>query len=186
RALSFADEMMEHFYDAEQGGFFRTRADAADVLVRQKDDYDGAEPSGNALAAEVLLRLGHLLGRSDLWKAGERTLAAFGNNANQSPTGHTRYLCALDFFHATKREIVIAAATDDAAAAMLDVVGAAHLPNTLLVQKRADNAAALAKLLPWTEAMELPSEGALAYVCEGFACQLPIFDPDALAKALGG
>src|SRR5260370_21622010 len=76
-AERLAERALELFEDREHGGFFSTREGSSDLVLRLKDDYDGAEPSGNSTMTLALLRLARMRDRADFAQAAERTLASF-------------------------------------------------------------------------------------------------------------
>ena len=75
-ALLLADSMLARFFDAANGGFWQSPAGTQDLILRVKDDYDGAEPSGNSVATLALLKLGAITGREDFKSAGRGDVAA--------------------------------------------------------------------------------------------------------------
>src|SRR6185437_10585284 len=85
-AARFAREAFSRFEDTENGGFYSTLSGEADLLLRMKEDYDGAEPSGNSVATSVLLRLAHLTGDETFAARAERSLRAFAPKLNEQPS----------------------------------------------------------------------------------------------------
>src|SRR5688572_10387504 len=73
-AIALAEGMLKRFYDPEQGGFWQSAADAKDLILRVKDDYDGAEPSGNSVATLALVKLGAICDQTKFREAAEKTL----------------------------------------------------------------------------------------------------------------
>src|SRR6185295_12748803 len=84
-ALSLAETMLTKFYDAENGGFWQSAAGASDLILRVKEDYDGAEPSGNSVATLALLKLGGITDRKDFKQAAEKTLRFFAHRLHELP-----------------------------------------------------------------------------------------------------
>jgi len=91
-ARSLVDDMIVHFWDDSQGGFFFTSDLATDLIARRMDSYDGALPSGNSVAANVLLDLAELTGREDLRKRSEGIIKAFASDLNSNPMAHGHML----------------------------------------------------------------------------------------------
>ncbi len=172
-ALALADQMVEHFEDAEHGGFFLSADDAEELLFRHKEVYDGALPSGNSVAALDLLRLARITGRSAFEEQATRALAAFGSAA-RLPAGHTLYLLALDFALGPSFEIVVAG--DPAAAdtrALLDAFRRPYLPHKVLLLRPPGDEPPIGKLAPYTLDQQSRDGRATAYVCRDFACKAP-------------
>jgi uncharacterized protein YyaL (SSP411 family) len=196
RWLQWADrlqaKMDELFWDEAEGGYFNSAAGAADVLVRLKEDYDGAEPAPSSVAAMNLLRLGALRDESppDGIGAGavraHRTLAAFRPQWSRLPQGLPQMLCAFELALAPPRHVVLAG--DLAAAdfrALASVCRERLGPTRVLAGLDGGPAQAwLAARAPWLADLR-PREGrATAYVCENYACQAPVTTPEALRALL--
>ena len=171
-AVALAERAIELFEDSMNGGFFSTLDDGA--LLRLKDDYDGAEPSGNSGIALLLLRLSRMTDREEFRAAAERTLRAFASRMQESGTGVPQMLVAQSFAWAKPREIVLAGPADHPA--MRDMLAAIHrrfLPDAVVM--RAEQCA-----------RPMPAIGGAptVYVCENFACHLPVAEIHALEELL--
>ena len=175
-ALALADTMIAKFHDPAEGAFFTSPAGSADLILRTKESYDGAEPSGNSVAALALLKLAALTDRADLRQLATKTIRVFGERLQATPQAVPYLLQALAFSLEEPRRIVIAGDPKTAGARAL--VRAAHsryqplkvvLGNTGPVEPFARTLTA--------------TNGPTAYVCTGTACQAPTQDPAKL-KAL--
>ena len=183
-ALALHAAMLRHFEDAEHGGLFLSPDDGEALLVRQKEFYDGATPSGNAVAALNSLRLARLTGHTELEDVAERIGRAAGASARRHPIGHTMLMSALAFAVGPAQEITVAGEPGaEDTEALLAVLRAHYLPNAV-VHLRPPDADDLADLAPYTEAQTMRDGRATAYVCEHFACQAPTTEPDDLAAQL--
>lgn len=190
--LSWAARLQEQqdalFWDAKAGGYFATRAKASHILVRMKDDYDGAEPSPNSVAAMSLLRLWQMTDRDDLRKKADATFLAFADTLGLKGAAVPQLSAALDFSLSKPKQIVIAGepgAPDTRA--MLRLVHDRFIPNKILLL--ADGAAAqrqLAEWLPFVEGVRRKNGQATAYICENYVCQLPTTDIRVAAQLLDG
>jgi uncharacterized protein YyaL (SSP411 family) len=154
------------------------------VIVRVKEDYDGAEPSGNSMATLLLVRLARFTDSDRYRQSAEKTLALFGGHLHKAPYAVPQMLCALDFVLGKPKEIIIAVppGRGDAAdtRAMLSAVYQRYLPNKILVL--ADEGSAQVLKFPGTyKSME---GRATAYVCVNYACQLPTTDLAQFEKSL--
>ena len=172
--LEWAERLAERavglFEDPASGGFFGTRTDQGDLVLRLKDDYDGAEPSGNSMLTLALLRLARMKDRDDFRQAAERALAAFASRMRQAGPGLPQMLVAHMFGAAKPMEIVLAGPLDPE---MLRAVRSRFLPNAVVMRA--------------AEAPHpLPSAGGrpTAYVCANYACQLPVTTVEALNRLL--
>jgi uncharacterized protein YyaL (SSP411 family) len=175
--------MRRHFEDPTHGGFFLSADDAEALLLRQKEYYDGAVPSGNAVAALNNLRLARLTGQTELEDLAERTMRSAGEIAQQ-PMAHTLMMCAAAFAAGPAQEVTIVGDPEAAdTRALLDVVRERYLPNAV-VHLRPPDGGAVAELAPYTEAQTMRDGQATAYVCEGFACQAPTTNPEEVVRQL--
>ncbi|HTV00193.1 MAG TPA: thioredoxin domain-containing protein [Luteitalea sp.] len=178
----------ERFWDADAGGWFSTTGDDPTVLLRMKEDYDGAEPSAGALAVANLLRLVHLAPDTAGVERIERALARGGIGLGQSGRAMPFMLANLATYHAGLRQVVIVGPPDDPETlALHDVVAGRYLPFTVVIPVTPGHAQArLAHTLPFLETLTMRDGRPTAYVCEQFTCQSPTTDPDVLARQLGG
>ena len=153
-----------------------------------RDDYDGAEPSANSVAAMNLLRLWQMTDR-DEWKGkADQTLSAFSNPLQQSPTALPQLVAALDFSLSKPKQIIIAGKPNAADThAMLRLVHERYIPVKFLML--ADGGTAqdqIAKWLPFVEYIRPKDGKATAYICENYVCNLPTADLDVAAQLLDG
>jgi len=184
-AKRLANEMLELFLDDGRGGFFQTGIDAEELVVRPKDLYDNAVPSGNSAAAEALLRLSLFTGEAHYERAAVSALMLVRNAMGQAPTAFGHALSALDLFLGPSREIAIVGdpRSEDTRKMVRLVTGNAFRPNLVLaVAAPGDPAMSTVALLNGRSLP--PGVAATAYVCEQFACSLPATNADALAEQL--
>ena len=180
------------FWDAGGGGWFSTTGADPSVLLRLKEDHDGAEPAASSIAVHNLLTLSHLVGSSTNASGSgayaekvARTLGAFTTRATELPRALPMMLAALSTYHAGVAQIVIAAgAGPEDAEAMLGLASASHLPNAVTVPVWPRHRAALARLLPWVEHLEPKGGRATAYICRAFTCETPATSLEALGEQL--
>jgi uncharacterized protein YyaL (SSP411 family) len=174
------------FWDAKDGGYFSTRADAPDVIARAKEERDGAEPAGNSVAAMNLLRLSQVTGRPAWRDKADATFTALSVRFTRSAAALPQLAAALDFATSKPKEIVIAG--DPAAAdthALLRLVHDRFIPNkVLLVADGGARQAELTPLVPFLGNMTRRNGRATIYVCENYACRLPTSDPATAARLL--
>jgi hypothetical protein len=167
-------EMVRLFWDKEKGGFFMTGTDAEKLLVRQKELYDGAIPSGNSVAALDLIRVGRLTGEKGLEEKASRLMKAFGGQVSRQPSAFPQLLIALDFGVGPSREIVIAGKpADPAAREMLRMIHGSFFPNQVVTFHP-----------PGKEGFSMLEGKPTAYVCQNYACNLPTSDLKKLKELL--
>ena len=176
-AVELAEAMIAKFYDAENGGFWQSTAEAADLILRMKDDYDGAEPSGNSVAALALLKLGAITGREPFTNAAEKTLRFFAARLRQFPQALPLMLHAVDFQLEAPRRVVIAGAAGSAKAVELrQAAHAVYQPNKIVLGIEGP-VEEFAKTLT-------AKNGATAFICTDNACLPPTCDAEELKKRL--
>ena len=177
-AIQLAGKMRELFEDTAEGAFFSTAAGDPSLVLRMKDDYDGAEPSGNAVALLDLLRLAHFTDRADYRLAAERTLRALGSKIAQQSVAVPQMLVGLDYYLAARREVVIAGAADARETReFLRHIRARFLPYTITLR-------AGAPFFPSASSMHELDGRPCVYVCSNYACQLPTTEVDKLDELL--
>ena len=169
-AVRLAERAIELFEDRVKGGFFSAGEGAENLVLRLKDDYDGAEPSGNSTMTMALLRLARMTGREDFRAAAARTLEAFSGKMSSGGAGVPQMLVALQFSLGKPMEIVLAGPGSDA---MLAVIRRRFLPGAVV--ERASES---------TLAMPAVDEKATVYVCSNFTCNLPVTDVNQLDELL--
>ncbi|HYN83771.1 MAG TPA: thioredoxin domain-containing protein [Pyrinomonadaceae bacterium] len=184
-AQALARKMIEEFWDEDEGGFFYTGRSGEQLIVRNKDFFDNATPSGNSVAAEALLRLSVLTGEEDFRRKAANVFRLVYDAMSRYPSAFGYALGALDFYLSTPKEVVIVAASDDdsGADALAREVWSRYLPNKVVVRAREDDERA-AGLVPLLAGREARGGRATAYVCENYACQQPVTSAEELAAQL--
>jgi hypothetical protein len=183
-ARALADTMIAQFWDDVDGGFYFTGKDHEELITRTKDFYDNATPSGNSVAADVLLRLAVLFDERDYERRAVRVFRLMGDSVMRYPSAFGHLLGALDFYFSTPKEIAIVGEKHSSdTQALLRVVHSQYLPNKVIAFKEPGDARA-AELIPLLANREAINSKATAYVCEHFTCQTPMTDSEELAKQL--
>ncbi len=186
QAIALNEQMLQFFWDDEQGGLYFYGSDSEKLIIRNKEIYDGAMPSGNAVAASNFLKLAKLTYDAKLSQIAERQLQAFGGAVNQHPNGHAMLLIAMDLAASAPSEIVIAGDPDsEATKRMLAEVRRGFRPHTLtIVLPDAADGEEVRRLLPLVQDKTAIGGRTTAYVCENFACQSPTTDVEELRELL--
>jgi uncharacterized protein len=155
------------------------------VLLRLKEDYDGAEPSASSVAAVNLLALTHLTA-DPRWTARlDATFRMFA--ARVAGGGRTVPMClaALSMYHAGMSEVVIAGERGDAGfGRLLDTVNRRYQPASVVIPVTSVTRPRVEALLPWVRSMAAHDGRATAYVCKDFACLMPAHAPEELTERL--
>jgi len=176
--IELAETLLDHFEDKTGGGFFFTSDDHEQLIHRPKPANDEAIPSGNGIAAQVLLRLGHLLGASHYLDAAHNTLAVLYRDIERYPSMHNALLEAVEeYLHPT--QTVVLRGNTEALRAWQARCTQHYAPRrlTLAIPEQA-------KELPGILAQRTSKEGVTAYVCAGLACEAPVTELARLDEAL--
>ena len=176
--------MDDLFWDKEHGGWFNTTGEDPMVLLRLKEDYDGAEPAPSSIALLNLLTLVHLADDPELHGKIEQTLKMFGPRLGQLARAVPMMMAALSAYHAGLSQIVIVGPREQAEELLREVAGK-YLPFAVVVPvepgERQDE---LARVLPFIQAMQMRDGRPTAYVCRDFTCSEPATDAFSLRERL--
>lgn len=176
-AVRLADLMIKHCEDKERGGYFFTADDHEQLIARNKDLHDASVPSGNAMAATALIRLGHLTGRTDFLESAGRTLAAATSVLERMPTAVGQMLIALDSWMGPAQELVLVGGVDEAAIQeVLAAIQKSFLPRSVIAYRgQSESSMHHSTALEPLFARRAATDGQTTlYVCESFACQAPV------------
>jgi uncharacterized protein YyaL (SSP411 family) len=185
-AARLTEKQIELFEDTESGAFFSTAAGDHRLVLRVKEDYDGAEPSGNSVALMNLVRLARMTNRAAFAASAERTLAAFASRLALAPVAIPQMLTACEFLLGEPREIILVGRRDSVEMrALLRELHTRFVPSrVLLMIDSTETRQALAAAIPSVASMN-PVEGrASAYVCRNYTCQLPVSEPAKFAELI--
>jgi hypothetical protein len=182
RAVMLADLMVKYFYDEEDSGFFDISGNDKSILIRTKEDYDSAEPTGNSIAVMNLLRLSQLTDNKELYNKAYKSLELFSGKMSSQPYAMPQMLCALDFSLTKPKQIIIGGKKDDSLTReMIREVHGRYIPNKILIFAEAGKEN---KLIPFLSSIVKQNEETTAYVCENFTCKLPTSDVEEFKKQL--
>ena len=186
-ARRLTGEMVRLFWDEELGGFFFTAGDAEKLIVRSKEIYDGAIPSGNSVAALDLLAVGRLTMEREFEKKAEALFRAFSGTVQKNGEAHPQMLMALDFALGPAQEIVIAAGeSSPEVPAFLRAIYSRFLPNKVVAfhPEAGKGREAIEAIAPYLK-NQLPLKGRPAvYVCKNYVCRFPVTELRELEKLL--
>ncbi len=175
------------FWDKEKGAFFFTGKEGEKLLLRRKEAYDGALPSGNSIASMNLLRLWRITSRTELEEMAEKTMDAFSGEVATHPYAYTQFLCALDFRIGPSYEVVIAGRPDTPASrAMVHALQRPFMPNKIVIfRPTGEERPGITDIAGYTASQTGINGQATAYVCRDFACKAPTTDPSAMLASMG-
>jgi len=186
-ALRLTEDLVRHFWDNENGGFYFTADDGERLLVRQKEIYDGAVPSGNSVAMLNLLRLGRITASADFEEKAARIGRVFYGNVSQLPSAYTQLMASADFAIGPSYEVVIAGDLQaDDTRQMLDAIRGIFVPNKIVILHPSDQKPSLIDdIVPFIKDHSSIDGKATAYVCLDYNCQLPTKDIGSMLELLG-
>ena len=168
-AVALADTMLAKFYDQENGGFWQAVPDSPDLILRVKEDYDGAEPSGNSVAILALLKLSAITDRKDFKVAAEKSLRLFANKLHELPQAVPYLLLALDYWlEEPKRAVIVGDPSAPSTRALIHAAHSVYQPNKVVLGNSGP-VEPFAKTLP---TKDVP----VVFLCTGTACQPPTKD----------
>ena len=176
-AVALAESMVARFHDTEHGGFWQSTGDANDLILRVKDDYDGAEPSGNAVATMALLKLAAITEQKDFRSAADKTLALFSDRLQKLPQAVPFLLGALDFSLEEPRRAVLVGDLAGDGHALLRAAHSIYQPNKVVLGNRG-------AVEPFAKTLTPKDSKPTAYVCTGTACLPPTHEAAKLKSSL--
>lgn len=174
-AKRLADAMITEFWDDESGGFFFTSNDHEELIVRNKDFYDNATPSGNSVAADVLLKLAKFTGDERSERFAIATLRLAASQISRHPQGFGRALSALEFHLGETKEVVVVGEKGNE---LEREIHGKYLPDAIVIMSSEPESHS--KMIPLLKDRGIIDGKATAYVCENFVCQRPVTSIDDL------
>jgi uncharacterized protein YyaL (SSP411 family) len=185
-ALALNKDLIAYFWDDTRGGLYFTPDDGETLLIRQKEIYDGAIPSGNSVAMLNLLRLARMTGNPDLEKKAAAIGAVFSATVRESPSGHTLLMAGVDFGLGPSYEVVIVGnpqAIDTKE--MIQGLRRPFIPNKVVLLRSANQSGpGIERLAEFTKHQSAIDNKATAYVCLNYNCKLPTTDTAKMLELL--
>jgi len=183
KAKELLDKCVIKFCDEKDGSFFFSQKDDNELLINQKEVYDGAIPSGNSIMFLNLLRMAKMTGNPDYQEKGIMLMRAFSGTIAKSPSAYTQLLTGLDFAIGPSFEIVVSSPEYDfSAVRMITEIRKIYLPNKIVLLKTDSNN--LENLSYFTMEQKPVKGKAAVYICQNFACDLPVAEPELLKNVL--
>ncbi|MGE5437943.1 MAG: hypothetical protein ACM3O3_11990, partial [Syntrophothermus sp.] len=166
KAVNLIEQALEKFWDNGDGGFYFTSNNADELIVRQKEIYDGAVPSANSVALIVLSKLYLLTGDTKYYEKADFLSKAFSSQIGNYPAGYTQFLCGLYLVLGSGKEIVIVDGGD--ANKYIEYLNENYNPsNTFIVLKedyKPEN----------FFTFKIIDKKTTVYICKNFQCNLPV------------
>ena len=173
KALELTKIMIDDFSD-EKGGFFIGSKYAEKLLVRSKDSYDGAIPSGNSVAVMNLFRLNKITGNNSWKELAIKTLKIFTEQAEKSPSGFAHMLTGFMFDSKNPKELVLVSEkNNDEVKVIINTIQNIYAPNKVILLKTNSNSKKILKIAPWIKNYKMKNNKLTFYLCENFSCKQP-------------
>jgi uncharacterized protein YyaL (SSP411 family) len=184
-ALKLNEISIKYFWDDSIGGFFFTPNDGEELLVREKQVYDGAIPSGNSVAMMNLLKIGRITSNQEFEEKAEAIMKIFAKQVQRIPDAYTFLLSALDFAIGPSFEVVIVVnEEDDETQEILNSLREEYIPNKVVIYKSEANEKKLVKLLAFLKDYKSINNKTTSYVCQQMVCKKPTNDIHTMLKQL--
>ena len=186
RAVELTETLMKHFWDEHQGGFYLTPDDADVTLVRDKEIYDGALPSGNSVACLNLIRLAHMTDETQYEQKAAQLLRSFSNPISRAPSACTQLMSALDFAIGPSCEVIVAGDPDKAdTKQMIETLRNRFTPRKVVLLNSSLSQHQRTRYLDtFTQDLTSKEGEATAYVCCNRVCNPPTTDPDKMMQLI--
>jgi len=182
-ALSLTERMVEEFWDEDNAGFFFTGTSHEKLIVRSKDYFDNATPSGNSVAASVLLRLGILTDSEHFRNLAVSVFREVADSIRKYPSGFGYALSGLDFLLSTPKEVAIIAAEQSSLKTFVRAAWERYLPNKVVASALSGDSAAIGSVV-LLQNRNLVQGKTAAYVCQNYTCKEPVTEIAAFAEQL--
>ena len=179
KALAFTEQMIAEFWDEEGGAFFFTGKSHENLIVRSKDFFDNATPSGNSVAALLLLKAAVFTDKEKYRNLATALLREIADQVRRYPSGFGYALSAADLLLSTPKEVAIIGSNPNDIQPMLREVWRRYLPNKVVAASYGLD------LLPLWEGRTMVDGRPTAYVCEHYVCKQPVTEASELAEILG-
>ncbi len=184
-ALKLNEVSIEYFWDDKNGGFFFTPEDGEELLVREKQIYDGAIPSGNSVAMLNFLKIGRITSNQEFEEKAEKIMKVFAKQVQQIPNVYTFLLSALDFAVGPSFEVVIVGSEEDERSIeILDSLREEYIPNKVVLFKSKENEKKIIELLEFLKNYKSIDDKTTIYVCEQMVCKKPTTEKEEMIKLL--
>ena len=184
-ALGLTEFALKHFWDNDNHGFFLTSDHDEQLIVRPKEAYDGAIPSGNAVLARSLLKLSKISGQMAYEKKAEELVMAFSDMINRASQAFTQMIMAYQFAKNDAYEIVICGKRElFQTKEIIRKIQYSYQPDKTFVYKDDMDSSKLSKIAAYTEDQTMIDDLTTVYICKGHTCETPLTDMNEIQKQL--
>ena len=185
-AMNLSEYQIDQFWDFDNHGFFFTATSGERLLVRSKEVYDGAIPSGNSVSSYNFIRLGHMTSQHNFLETAGQILNAFGNQLNRGSSGYSMMMQAEDFVSGPSYEVLVFGDENNVETQkMLEDIQSLYIPNRVMVYGKNGNQN-LKNIIPNIDLYPPKDDGSpRVYVCQNFSCKLPTSDFKVVKEQLG-
>jgi len=176
RAIQYTKVMIQLFFDADQGGFYLYADDGEALIHRPKELYDGAVPSGNSVAAYVLLKLANLTGDVELTQTVEKQMNYITKRVEDYPSGYCFSMMATMLLIYPTKELICLIQNPSEIKEVQKLLAKHFLPNVTVLVKTSNNSDKLEQIATFTKEYKLQGDSVSFYLCENHACLSPIHE----------
>jgi uncharacterized protein YyaL (SSP411 family) len=185
-AIRLVDLMVDLFWDDDEGALFYTAVDSEKLLIRRKEIYDGAIPSGNSVASLNFLRLWRITARADYGEKAEKILRAFSGQVASHPSAYTQLMSSVDFNLGPSYEVVISGKSGSVdTRSMIRALQSEYIPNKVVIFRPTGKESDITEIADYTANQTDIDGQATAYVCQNFACKRPTTSIPTMLSSLG-
>jgi uncharacterized protein YyaL (SSP411 family) len=183
-ALKFNGYLFDHFWDDSNGGFYFSADNAEELLVRKKEIYDGAIPSGNSIALLNLIQLSRYTNDVDLEENANKLVKVFSKEVNKLPASYSQFMIGLDFLLGPSYEVVIAGKKTEASV-ILNKINKHFIPNKIVIFRSTEEESPdILNYAKYTkDYLDINGKPAI-YICSNYSCQSPITDVNKAINSL--
>jgi uncharacterized protein YyaL (SSP411 family) len=184
--VELTNQMIANFWDPEDGGFFHTPDDGEELLIRKKEFYDGATPSGNSVALLNLLRLARLTANNEFENRAVELIKAFSSTVSKSPAAYSHFMSGVDFLLGPSHEVVIVGGeNNEDTLEMVEALRDEFMPNKVVLFKSiVDEKPGITSVAEFTRDYKAIDGQATAYVCSNYVCKKPTTDAEEMMRLL--
>jgi uncharacterized protein YyaL (SSP411 family) len=183
-AVAFQEVLIKHFCDEEKGGFFFTSDFSEELIIRKKEIYDGAIPSGNSVQLMNLVRLYRITGDIRFKNVIEEIIRCFSGSINEYPVAYTYFLNSLMLYLNTSREVVLVVKEFEQVVGYLEYLNDKFIPNLSIIVKTETNGDEISEVAKFTSDMIMLDNKPTLYLCSENKCEYPINDDNLIKEKL--